>query len=81
MKAYRDFVEDAIKIESKWTSATAYVAKRETVDIIAFRGTQEKLDILTDLAVIPVPYAGRLCHGGLLLNTPLFGKRYLNTLI
>ena len=55
---------DAIHIESKWTSTTVYVAKRKTIDIIAFRGTQQGRDWLTDALVVPVPYAGRLCHGG-----------------
>ena len=35
---------DAIHIESKWTSTTVYVAKRKTIDIIAFRGTQQGRD-------------------------------------
>lgn len=64
IKAYNDTNRDAIKIENKWSSATAFVVKRKTIDIIVFRGTQEKLDILTDLAAIPVPYVGRLCHAG-----------------
>jgi hypothetical protein len=67
MKAYNDSNKDAIKIESKWTSTTVYIAKRKTVDVIAFRGTEQKLDILTDINVIPLPYAGRLCHGGFTL--------------
>lgn len=67
MKSYRDSNKDAIKIESKWTSTTVYIAKRKSIDIIAFRGTGQKLDILTDLNIIPVPYAGRLCHGGFAL--------------
>ncbi len=67
-KAYREgYVEDCIKIENKWTSTTALIAKRESIDIIAFRGTQQKIDVLTDLCVIPVWYAGRLCHGGFAL--------------
>ena len=37
-KAYEDDVKDAIKIENKWTSATAYIAKRKSIDVIAFRG-------------------------------------------
>ena len=67
-KAYEDDVKDAIKIENKWTSATAYIAKRKSIDVVAFRGTQQKLDVLTDINVIPVPYAGRLCHGGFVLQ-------------
>ena len=58
---------DAIHIESKWTSTTVHVAKRKTIDIIAFRGTQQGRDWLTDALVVPVPYAGRLCHGGFTL--------------
>ena len=68
IKAYNDENRDAIKIENKLTSATAFVIKRKTIDIIAFRGTQEKLDILTDLAAIPVPYVKRLCHAGFAMS-------------
>ena len=68
IKAYNDTNRDAIKIENKLTSATAFVVKRKTIDIIVFRGTQEKLDILTDLAVIPVPYVKRLCHAGFAMS-------------
>ena len=35
MKAYKENVEDAIKIETKWSSTTAYIAKRKTIDVIA----------------------------------------------
>ncbi len=64
MNAYKEKNKDAIKIESRWTSTTVYVAKRKSIDIIAFRGTQQGRDWLTDALVVPVPYAGRLCHGG-----------------
>ncbi len=65
IKAYNDQNRDAIKIENKLTGATAFVVKRKSIDVIVFRGTQRKInDILTDLCVVPVPYAGRLCHGG-----------------
>ena len=64
MNAYKEKNKDAIKIESKWTSTTVNVAKRKSIDIIAFRGTQQGRDWLTDALVVPVPYAGRLCHGG-----------------
>ena len=64
MNAYKEKNKDAIKIESKWTSTTVYVAKRKSIDIIAFRGTQQGRDWLTDAFVVPVPYSGRLCHGG-----------------
>ena len=67
MKAYNDSNDEAIKIESRWTSTTVYVAKRKSIDIIAFRGTEQKMDVLTDINVIPLPYAGRLCHGGFTL--------------
>ena len=53
MKAYNDSNDEAIEIESRWTSTTVYVAKRKSIDIVAFRGTE--------------PYAGRLCHGGFTL--------------
>ena len=64
MKSYNDENKDSIKIESKLTSTTVYVAKRKSIDIIAFRGTQQGRDWLTDALVVPVPYVGRLCHGG-----------------
>ena len=67
MKAYNDSNDEAIKIESRWTSTTVYIAKRMSIDIIAFRGTEQKMDVLTDINVIPLPYAGRLCHGGFTL--------------
>jgi len=69
IKAYNDTNRDAIKIENRITGATAFVIKRKTIDIIAFRGTEKKLnDILTDLTAIPVPYAGRMCHAGFALQ-------------
>ena len=67
MKAYKDENPKAAKIESRLTSTPVYVAKRKTKDIIAFRGTQQGRDWLTDAMVVPVPYAGRLCHGGFAL--------------
>ena len=77
MKAYRKFVEDATKIESKWTSTTVYIAKRKTIDVIAFRGTEQKLEWLTDALVVPVPYAGRMCHGGFTLAHKSIRKKIL----
>jgi hypothetical protein len=68
-KAYNQKNKDAIKIENKITGATAFVIKRKSIDVIAFRGTEKKLnDILTDLTAIPVPYAGRMCHAGFVLQ-------------
>jgi len=64
IKAYKDQNKDAEKIESKLTSTTAFFVRRKTIDIIAFRGTAEGQDALTDAFVVPLPWAGRLCHGG-----------------
>jgi len=64
MLAYDKSIPNAVKIESKLTSTTAYFAQRKSIDIIAFRGTQQGRDWFTDAFVVPVPYAGRLCHGG-----------------
>jgi len=64
IKAYNDENRDATKIESALTSTTAYVVKRKTIDIIVFRGTQQAGDWAFNLFPMPVPYAGRLCHGG-----------------
>ena len=66
-KAYDDEIPNSIKIESKLTSTTAYVVKRKSIDIICFRGTASGLDWLTDALVVPVPYAGRLCHAGFVM--------------
>ena len=75
-KAYNNKNKDAIKIENKFTGATAFVVKRKTIDVIVFRGTQKKVnDILTDMCVVPVPYAGRLCHGGFVAqHASIWGK-------
>ena len=62
--AYNEEVKKGIKIESRLTSTTAYVVKTKTLDIICFRGTQQLGDWLFNISAIPVPYAGRLCHGG-----------------
>ena len=75
-KAYNKKNKDAIKIENKITGATAFVVKRKTIDVIAFRGTEKKLnDILTDLTAIPVPYAGRMCHAGFVLQHASIWKK------
>ena len=63
-KAYDDEIPNSIKIESKLTSTTAYVVKRKSIDIICFRGTASLQDWLFNFSALPVPYAGRLCHGG-----------------
>jgi len=65
MKAYDDSkCVDSFKIENKWTSTTAYFVRRKSVDIIVFRGTQQAADWIWNASAIPVPYAGRFCHGG-----------------
>ena len=76
MKAYNDKNKDAIKVENKVTGATAFVVKRKSIDVIVFRGTQKKAnDILTDMLVVPVPYVGRLCHGGFVAqHASIWGK-------
>lgn len=66
-KAYDNEIEDAIKIESKLTSTTVFIIKRKTIDIIAFRGTQQARDWLFNLSAIPIPYANRLCHSGFVM--------------
>ena len=75
IKAYNDENRDATKIESALTSTTAYVVKRKTVDIIVFRGTQQAGDWAFNLFPMPVPYAGRLCHGGFVAShASVWGK-------
>jgi hypothetical protein len=78
MKAYQEnYVKDCIRVETKWTSTTALIAKRKTIDVIAFKGTEDGLDWLTDALVIPVPYAGRMCHGGFTLAHRSIWKKIL----
>ena len=73
--AYKDEIEDSIKIESRITSTTAFVIKRRHTDIICFRGTQQVRDWLFNLCAIPVPYAGRLCHSGFVAaHASVWGK-------
>lgn len=64
--AYQDTIEGAHKIESKFTSTTAFYKENEGTlpDVLAFRGTAQGLDWVTDALVIPVPYSRRMCHGG-----------------
>ena len=64
IKAYNEKNKDTIKIESALTSTTVFIAKRKTIDIIVFRGTQQVGDWAFNLFPAPVPYASRLCHGG-----------------
>lgn len=64
MKAYNETNRDAVKIESKMTSTTAFFVRRKTIDIIVFRGTQQVGDWAFNLMPVPVPYANRMCHAG-----------------
>ena len=77
MKAYNDENRDAIKIENKWTSMTAYVVKRKSIDVIVFRGTQQARDWIFNASAIPVPYAGRLAHGGFAMAHRSIWKKIL----
>lgn len=77
MKAYNDNNRDAIKIENKWTSMTAYVVKRKSIDVIVFRGTQQARDWIFNASAIPVPYAGRLAHGGFAMAHRSIWKKIL----
>ena len=63
-------------VEQDQVSFLSLVVKRKTIDVIVFRGTQKKVnDILTDMCVVPVPYAGRLCHGGFVAqHASIWGK-------
>ena len=74
-KSYNDYIPNSIKIESRLTSTTAYIIKRNTIDIVCFRGSRGLHDWLFNLSALPVPYAGRLCHGGFVAaHLSVFGK-------
>ena len=49
-KSYNDHIPDSIKIESRLTSTTAYIMKRNTIDIICFRGSRGLHDWLFNLS-------------------------------
>jgi len=66
-KAYDDKIKDTKKIESSITSTTVFIAKRKSIDVIAFRGSQQKADFFFDGFAVPLPFGGRLCHGGFVL--------------
>lgn len=66
-KAYDESIKDTKKIESTITSTTVFVAKRKSIDVIAFRGSQQKTDFFFDGFAVPLPFGGRLCHGGFVL--------------
>ena len=75
-KSYNDYIPNSIKIESKLTSTTAFIIKRNTIDIVCFRGSRGLHDWLFNLSALPVPYAGRLCHGGFVAaHLSVFGSR------
>jgi len=65
--AYDEKIPDTIKVESKVTSTTAFIAKRKSIDVISFRGSQQATDFFFDGFAIPMPFGGRLCHGGFVL--------------
>jgi hypothetical protein len=76
-KAYNEKNANTIKIESKFSSTTAFIKKNKTIDVIAFRGTQQGRDVFTDAFIVPIPYAGRLCHGGFALAHRSVWKKIL----
>lgn len=63
LQAYSD-IPNCIKIESWWTSTTAYVIKGEKTDYVVFRGTQQPQDWLFNLSALPYRYNRRWCHAG-----------------
>lgn len=74
-RAYADDNAGSIKIENKLTSTTAYISKQGSINVIAFRGTQELRDWLFNVSAVPVPYAGRLCHAGFVAaHASVWGK-------
>lgn len=79
MKAYEDNVKDTLKIESRLTSTTVYIAKRKSIDVIAFRGTEQKIDVLTDINVIPLPMQAGCATVVLLWRTNLSGVKSSST--
>lgn len=74
LQAYSD-IPNSIKIESWWTSTTAYVIIGEKVDYVVFRGTQQAQDWLFNASAVPWRYKGRWSHSGFVMAHKSVWKR------
>jgi pimeloyl-ACP methyl ester carboxylesterase len=75
-----DYVPMGRKIESRLTSTTCFVLKREDMNIVVFRGTQQLSDWIFNLTAIPVRYAKRWVHGGFAIAHKSVWKEIRKTL-
>ncbi len=63
LQSYSD-IPNCIRIESWWTSTTAFVIIGEKVNYVVFRGTQQPQDWLFNLSALPYRYNRRWAHAG-----------------
>ena len=74
LQAYKG-IPNSIRIESWWTSTTAYVIIGENVNYVAFRGTQQAQDWLFNASAIPYRYNRRWAHAGFVMAHKSVWKR------
>ena len=63
LQSYSD-IPNCIRIESWWTSTTAFVIIGENVNYVVFRGTQQPQDWLFNISALPYRYNRRWAHAG-----------------
>ena len=63
LQSYSD-IPNCIRIESWWTSTTAFVVIGEKVNYVVFRGTQQPQDWLFNISALPYRYNRRWAHAG-----------------
>ena len=63
LQSYSD-IPNCIRIESWWTSTTAFVIIGEKVNYVVFRGTQQPQDWLFNISALPYRYNRRWAHAG-----------------
>lgn len=63
LQSYSD-IPNCIRIESWWTSSTAFVIIGENVNYVVFRGTQQPQDWLFNISALPYRYNRRWAHAG-----------------
>ena len=74
LQSYSD-IPNCIRIESWWTSTTAFVVIGEKVNYVVFRGTQQPQDWLFNISALPYRYNRRWAHAGFVMAHKSVWKR------
>jgi hypothetical protein len=74
LQAYKG-IPNSIRIESWWTSTTAYVVIGENVNYVVFRGTQQVQDWFFNASALPYRYNRRWAHAGFVIAHKSVWKR------